>query len=86
MVEAALQKSEDRGWIDLQRGIFYPRSGRKETKKEQPTIRLPAACLHICGAGKRMASATLSSGMVSRSRAWRKHFATRCAMLVSHET
>jgi integrase len=39
---AALQPMPGRGWIDLDRGIFYRRpAGRKETKKRQPAIPLP---------------------------------------------
>ena len=43
---AALQPTEGRGWIDLERGVFYRRPmGRRETKKRQPAIPLPAALL-----------------------------------------
>jgi integrase len=43
---AALQQVEGRGWIDLERGVFYRRPiGRRETKKRQPAIPLPAALL-----------------------------------------
>jgi integrase len=39
---AAFQPMPGRGWIDLDRGIFYRRpTGRRETKKRQPAIPLP---------------------------------------------
>ena len=39
---AALEPMPGRGWIDLNRGMFYRRpNGRQETKKRQPTIPLP---------------------------------------------
>ena len=40
---AALQPTVGRGWVDLERGVFYRRAaGQKETKKRQPPVRLPA--------------------------------------------
>ena len=43
---AALQPMPGRGWIDLDRGIFYRRpAGRRETKKRQPAIPLPGEIL-----------------------------------------
>src|ERR1700731_3188374 len=39
---AALQPTEGRGWIDLDRGIFYRRPAReRETKKRKPPVPLP---------------------------------------------
>jgi hypothetical protein len=39
---AALQPTVGRGWIDLERGVFYRRPpGKRETKKCQPPIPLP---------------------------------------------
>jgi integrase len=39
---AALQPTPGRGWIDLDRGVFYRRPpGRRETSKRQPAIPLP---------------------------------------------
>lgn len=39
---AALGPAEGRGWVDLDRGVFYRRAaGARETKKRQPPIRLP---------------------------------------------
>jgi integrase len=39
---AALQPTEGRGWIDLDRGIFYRRpKGVRETKKRRPAVPLP---------------------------------------------
>jgi integrase len=39
---AALQPTVGRGWIDLDRGVFYRRpAGRRETKKRQPPVPLP---------------------------------------------
>jgi integrase len=39
---AALQPTEGRGWIDLDRGIFYRRPiGERETKKRRPPVPLP---------------------------------------------
>jgi integrase len=43
---AALEPMPGRGWIDLDRGVFYRRpAGRRETKKRQPPIRLPDGLL-----------------------------------------
>lgn len=59
---AALAPTEGKGWIDLDRGVFYRRAqGRKETKKRQPPVRLPPRLLaHLRrwqakGSAKRMA-------------------------------
>ena len=41
IVQASLQPAEDRGWIDLRRGMFFPRPGLAQTKKRQPPIPLP---------------------------------------------
>ena len=39
---AALEPTEGRGWIDLDRGIFYRRpQGERETKKRRPPVPLP---------------------------------------------
>jgi integrase len=39
---AALQPTEGKGWVDLERGIFYRRpDGERETKKRRPPIPLP---------------------------------------------
>lgn len=39
---AALGPTEGRGWIDLERGIFYRRpAGARETKKRRPAVPLP---------------------------------------------
>jgi hypothetical protein len=41
---AALEPTEGRGWIDLDKGIFYRRpAGARETKKRRPPVRCPAA-------------------------------------------
>lgn len=45
IVEAALQPSSDRGWIDLTRGVFFPRARRALSKKRQPPIVLPRRLL-----------------------------------------
>jgi len=43
---AALQPTEGRGWIDLERGIFYRRpAGVRETKKRRPPVPLPRRLL-----------------------------------------
>lgn len=43
---AALRPTEERGWIDLENGVFYRRpAGRRETKKRQPPVRLPPRLL-----------------------------------------
>jgi integrase len=43
---AALEPTEDRGWIDLSRGVFYRRpAGKRETKKRQPPVPLPPSLL-----------------------------------------
>jgi integrase len=46
---AALQPTPGHGWIDTERGVFYRRPrGRRETKKRQPAIPLPAKLMaHI---------------------------------------
>lgn len=42
ITSAALKQTEGRGWIDLERGVFYRRAeGQQETKKRAPAIRLP---------------------------------------------
>jgi hypothetical protein len=39
---AALEPTEGRGWIDLERGIFYRRpQGERKTKKRRPPVPLP---------------------------------------------
>lgn len=45
IVEAALQPSPDRGWIDLARGVFFPKARRVKSKKRQPAIVLPRRLL-----------------------------------------
>jgi integrase len=42
---AALGPASDRGYIDLEHGLFIPQAGRIETKKRQPSIRLPRRLL-----------------------------------------
>jgi integrase len=43
---AALQPTVGRGWIDLERGVFYRRPpDKRETKKRQPPVPLPAQLL-----------------------------------------
>lgn len=43
---AALEPMEGRGWIDLDRGVFYRRpAGRRETKKRTPPVPLPPQLL-----------------------------------------
>jgi integrase len=43
---AALEPTEDKGWIDLDRGIFYRRpAGQRETKKRRPPVPLPQRLL-----------------------------------------
>jgi integrase len=46
---AALEPTEGRGFVDVERGVFYRRAaGKRETKKRQPPIRLPPRLLaHI---------------------------------------
>ncbi len=45
ITEAALQPTPGRGWIDTQRGVFYPRPGLRQSKKRQPPIMLPRRLL-----------------------------------------
>jgi integrase len=46
IVGAALSQMVGRGWIDLERGVFYRRAaGARETKKKQPPVRLPGRLL-----------------------------------------
>jgi integrase len=43
---AALQQTVGRGWIDVERGVFYRRPPRRlETKKRQPPVPLPPGLL-----------------------------------------
>jgi len=43
---AAFSATEDKGWIDLENGIFYRRpAGRRETKKRRPPVRVPPRLL-----------------------------------------
>jgi integrase len=43
---AALHPTTGRGWIDVERGVFYRRpTGRLETKKRQPPVPLPPGLL-----------------------------------------
>lgn len=43
---AALEPTSGRGWVDLDRGVFYRRAaGKRETKKRQPPVRLPVRLL-----------------------------------------
>ena len=43
---ASFQPAEDRGWVDLEKGIFNRlRQGRRQTKKRQPPVRLPKRLL-----------------------------------------
>lgn len=43
---AALGPAEGRGWIDLERGVFYRRpAGKRETKKRAPPVPLPPSVL-----------------------------------------
>jgi integrase len=53
---AALEPTEGRGWIDLDRGIFFRRpEGERETKKRKPPVPLPQRLLahlrrwRVCG-------------------------------------
>lgn len=52
---AALQPTPGRGWIDLERGVFYRRaSGARETKKRAPAIPLPSGLLEHLRRWKRL--------------------------------
>lgn len=43
---AALTPTEGRGWVDLERGVFYRKAiGRRRTNKRQPSIRIPPGLL-----------------------------------------
>jgi integrase len=43
---ASLEPGSGRGWIDVSQGVFYRRpSGRRETKKRQPPVRVPSRLL-----------------------------------------
>ena len=43
---AALKPTVGRGWVDLDRGVFYRRpAGTRETNKRQPPVRLPSRLL-----------------------------------------
>ncbi|NGO52328.1 tyrosine-type recombinase/integrase [Allomesorhizobium camelthorni] len=43
---AAIRPTPGRGFVDLERGVFYRRApGTKETKKRQPPVRLPSRLL-----------------------------------------
>jgi integrase len=41
ITEAAFAPEAGRGWIDVGRGVFYPRAGMVQGKKRQPPIMLP---------------------------------------------
>src|SRR5262249_60502773 len=43
---AALHPTVGRGWIDIDRGVFYRRpAGRRETNKRQPPVPVPGQLL-----------------------------------------
>jgi integrase len=43
---AALEPTEGKGWIDLDKGIFYRRpAGARDTKKRRPPVPLPGRLL-----------------------------------------
>jgi hypothetical protein len=57
-----------RGWIDLDRGVFYRRpAGRLETKKRTPPVPLPRGSWRTCGAGNDMGNGSPSNGTGRRS-------------------
>lgn len=45
IVEATFERMPGRGFIDCERGVFYPRQGLVQTKKRQPPIALPQRLL-----------------------------------------
>lgn len=52
---AALEPTPGSGWIDTERGVFYRRpAGKRQTKKRQPAIPLPAGLLAHIRRWKRM--------------------------------
>jgi hypothetical protein len=58
---AALTSAVGRGWVDLDNGIFYRRAaGKAETKKRQPTIRIPPRLLAHMRRWKRLGLSTKS--------------------------
>jgi integrase len=58
---AALTSAVGRGWVDLDNGIFYRRAaGKSETKKRQPTIRIPPRLLAHMRRWKRLGLSTNS--------------------------
>jgi hypothetical protein len=66
---AALEPTVVRGWIDVERGVFYRRAaGVRETKKRQPAVsHSRRGCWRICGAGNGTGSGLRSNGTANRS-------------------
>ena len=63
---AALAPTEGHGWIDLGRGVFYRRPRRRETKKRQPPVPLPAELLGHLRRWKRRGQRFASNGRQAR--------------------
>jgi hypothetical protein len=48
IASAAVERGNGRSFVDLDNGIFYRLAeGKRETKKRQPPVPIPLACLHI---------------------------------------
>jgi integrase len=45
IVNAALHKTTERGYVDLDTGMFFPKPGHRQSKKRQPPIPLPKRLL-----------------------------------------
>ena len=76
---AAFERVSGAGYIDLDRGVFYRRPvGKRETKKRQPPIPLPAELLAHLRRWKRRGQDLPSSGMASRSKAFAKLLPALC--------
>lgn len=54
IVEAALQPTAGRGWVDTERGVFHPRPRIVQTKKRQPAVPLPRRLVAHLRRWKRM--------------------------------
>jgi integrase len=74
---AALQPTVGRGWIDLERGVFYRRPpGKRETKKRQPPVPLPAQLLAHLRRWKRQGQRFAVEWHAEPVRSIRKAFAS----------
>jgi hypothetical protein len=73
-VRRAGAQTVGRGWIDVDRGVFYRRPPRqRETNKRQPRCRCRLSYWRIFDAGNDPGSALWSSGIANLSKPLKKH-------------